>query len=387
MPNQGSSRNRPRVVVVGAGIIGASIAFQISRRNSPTTVLDKGQPGSGASSHSFAWINAAAKRPVAYHDLNRRSMEMWERFARDLHMDVGLTWGGQLVWESTADGAALLLRQLEDLQRWGYPCRQIDEAELRELEPGLSPGAVTAAAINQADGHVDPKKVVDACLFRAIEAGAEVQCNATVTGLNLMDSGDGTSKVRSVVTDRGEYPCDVLVLAAGIETTRLAALAGVSVPQQYSPGVVMQTDPRPPLLSTAAVLYAPQIDPGHPEVHLRQMANGVVQIGEGTQESLSRDDSQSHADDLLARATNYLPALSGARAYTVPVGIRPMPRDGFPAIGFPSRVPNMYVALMHSGVTLAPLVAELAALEIVDGARVEALEPYRPDRISLGGGC
>ena len=62
-----------------------------------------------------------------------------------------------------------------------------------------------------------------------------------------------------------------------------------------------------------------------------------------------------HADALLARATHYLPALAGARAIPVPVGYRPMPRDGFPVLGYPEPVPNLYLALMHSGVTLAPL--------------------------------
>jgi glycine/D-amino acid oxidase-like deaminating enzyme len=57
-----------------------------------------------------------------------------------------------------------------------------------------------------------------------------------------------------------------------------------------------------------------------------------------------------------------------------------MPHDGFPVLGYPEPVPNLYLALMHSGVTLAPLVGELAAMEIVDGARVQILDAYRPER-------
>ncbi len=103
-------------------------------------------------------------------------------------------------------------------------------------------------------------------------------------------------------------------------------------------------------------------------------------IGEGSQESLHRDDSQEHADELLDRATHYLPALAGATAFPVPVGYRPMPLDELPVIGFAEAVSNLYVAVMHSGVTLAPLVGEWAAMEIAHGARIEALERYRPDR-------
>ena len=66
----------------------------------------------------------------------------------------------------------------------------------------------------------------------------------------------------------------------------------------------------------------------------------------------------------------------------MPVGYRPMPRDGFPVLGFPKGTPNVYIALTHSGVTLAPLIGELAAMEIVDGVTVKMLSPYRPDRFS-----
>jgi glycine/D-amino acid oxidase-like deaminating enzyme len=84
------------VVVVGAGIVGASIAYHLARRQVAVTVLERHRPGAGASSHSFAWINAFGKEPYPYHDLNRRSMEVWHRFAQGLQADVGLHWGGEM---------------------------------------------------------------------------------------------------------------------------------------------------------------------------------------------------------------------------------------------------------------------------------------------------
>ena len=108
-----------------------------------------------------------------------------------------------------------------------------------------------------------------------------------------------------------------------------------------------------------------------------------MMIGEGTQESLAEDDSQEHADDLLDRARRFLPALNGARAVPVPVGWRPMPLDGYPIMGFTQEAPNLYVALTHSGVTLAPLISQLSMLEICDGAVVDAvLSPYRLERFT-----
>jgi len=144
---------------------------------------------------------------------------------------------------------------------------------------------------------------------------------------------------------------------------------------------VISTNPLfQPLLSNVSVVYAPPLEPDRPEIHLRQRLDGSVLIGEGSQESLARDDTQPHADELLARAAEYVPALKGASAIPVPVGYRPMPLDGFPVIGFLPKAPNVYLALTHSGVTLAPLMAQMATMEIVDGAKVELLEDYRPSR-------
>jgi glycine/D-amino acid oxidase-like deaminating enzyme len=369
--------NKLRVVVVGAGIVGASIAYHLALRNVSVTLVDKGKSGTGASSHSFAWINAGAKSPVSYHDFNRRSLEMWNRFAQQLGADVGLRWGGKISWEATPERAKELEKMVWQLQSWGYPTRFIDEAELRQLEPGLSPGPVAAAEFSEIEGQVDPQQVVDACVKRVRELGGVAQEDTAVGGLTLTRNG---SRVQSVQTSRGDIPCDVVVLAAGVDTTTLAAMAEVNVPQEESPGVVIRTDPRPKLLRSVPVVYAPPIDASQQEIHLRQTADGTLMIGEGSQESLSRDDSQSHANDLLARAIHYLPALAGAKAIPVPVGYRPMPLDGYPVLGFAEAAPNIYIALTHSGVTLAPLIGELAAIEIVDGARVKALQDYRPER-------
>ena len=371
------------VVVVGAGIVGASIAYCLSRRNNVNvTILEKSKPGLGASGHSFAWLNSFGKDPVDYHNLNCRSMNMWHRFARGLERDIGLHCGGQLRWENTDEGARALRQRVKQLQVWGYACRLIIAAEMRQLEPGLLPGTVKAASLSQGDGCVEPPKVIEACLEEACKHGAVVQTQAPVTGMSV-EKGSNTSRhIKALKTPCDEVDCDIVVLAGGVHTTKVAAMAGVHIPQQDSPGIVVRTTPCPPLLRNVSVIHAPRIDVDRQDVHLRQASDGTLMIGQGTQESLNRDDSQEHANELLARAKHYLPSIADASAVPVPVGYRPMPIDGFPVLGFTPSVPNLYIALMHSGVTLAPLVGEWATLEIVDGVRVEALNPYRPERFS-----
>lgn len=376
-----NSRTKIHVVIVGAGIVGASIAYCLSRRdNVNVTILEKSEPGLGASGHSFAWLNSFGKDPVGYHNLNCRSMDMWHRFAHGLERDIGFHCGGQLRWENTDEGARALCQRVKRLQERGYACRAITAAEMRELEPGLLPGTVKAASLSQADGCVEPLKVIEACLEKVRERGGVVQTQAPVTGMSVRNGSNTTRQINVLKTPSDEIDCDIVVLAGGIHTTQLAAMAGVHIPQQESPGVVARTTPCQPVLRSVSVIHAPKIDVHRRDVHLRQASDGTLAIGQGSQESLNRDDSQEHADELLARARHYLPSISDASAILVPVGYRPMPIDGFPVLGFVPSVPNLYIAFMHSGVTLAPLVGELATQEIVDGARVKMLNPYRPER-------
>jgi glycine/D-amino acid oxidase-like deaminating enzyme len=366
-----------KVVVVGAGIIGASIAYNLTRRPGvEVTVLEKATPGSGASEHSFAWTNAFDKDPQHYHTLNRDSMEIWHRFSRSIGLPEAFECRGRLLAENTEAGAARLEARVKTLQSWGYRCRMMPLAEVAALEPGLNCAGFTAASYSEVEGHVDVPRVIDACLQRAQERGASVMTSTSLTGLQRDDGG----RVEVVETTSEVLACDAVVIAGGTATPALAALAGVQIPQPVSPGIVVRTDPRPRLFSSISVAHLPALSATRPDIHLRQTADGVLQFGQGTQESLNNDDSQEHADDLLDRAIHYFPALKGATAIRQPVGFRPMPADGLPVLGFAASAPNLYLALMHSGVTLAPLVGEMAVLEIVDGASVSELAPYRVER-------
>jgi glycine/D-amino acid oxidase-like deaminating enzyme len=83
---------------------------------------------------------------------------------------------------------------------------------------------------------------------------------------------------------------------------------------------------------------------------------------------------------MLAAAQRYLPDLTRVKFEDIVIGWRPMPLDGFPVIGASPARRDVYLAVMHSGVTLAPVVGQLAASELLDGALAEPLKDFRPDR-------
>lgn len=371
-PN-GKKRN---IVIIGGGIIGATLTYHLSRRPGITvTLLERDTPGTGASGHSFAWANAFGKDPRHYHILNRWALDMWYRLARQLDADLGIHYGGEMRWENSPERAAQLHQRIQEIQTWGYPCRLISRDEMLALEPDLRPGVVAAASFSEADIHVETDTFIAACLRRASESGACIHPQTAVTGFTMHKN-----RVAAVETEAAAFPCDIAILATGVQTTELASLLQIHIPQQRSPGIVIQTTPCAKVLHNVAVMHAPPTDENHQHLHLRQLTDGSLRIGQGTQEGINRDASQQHADTLLARAKTYLPAITDAVAIPTPVGYRPMPLDGFPVIGFTENVPNVYIALMHSGVTLAPLVGEMATLEIADDANVDWFAPYRPER-------
>ena len=378
-----TSGNKPHLVVIGAGIVGASIAFHLALRGAHVTIVDAGEPGQGTSAVSFAWINGRDKNPRRYHDLNRRSLDMWERFARRLGGEVGLTWGGELRWAATPAGAEELLSRVRTLQSWGYPIRLMDAAEIKGMEPGLSTGPVTAASYTAIEGHVDTGKVVQTCLARAVERGATIQARTKVIGLHLSRSASGPARVEAVVMEGSELPCEVVVLAGGADTPALAACAGLEVPVYHTFGATIITETIPPVFQQAAVVHTPR--ELQPQLNFRQLPDGVFMLHGGSHggprdESMGRTDEE--VEQVFAAAQRFVPALEGVKIREVRRGRRPIPQDGLPILGFAQAAPNLYLAAMHSGVTLAPLVGEFAAIEIMDGVRVDLLEPYRVERFS-----
>ena len=365
------------VVVVGAGIVGASIAFHLSLRGAQVTIVDTGEPGQGTSRVSFAWINGRDKNPRHYHDFNRRSLDMWDRFARRLGGDVALTWGGELRWAATQREATELRERVNTLQSWGYPIRLVGPAELLQMEPGIAFGPVTVASYTPIDGHVDTGQVIRACLGRAIEMGAEVRANTQVLGFTDARSG----VIQAVQTTQGNIECDTVVLAVGADTPEMAALAGVEVPLYYTFGATIITTPLAPVFRQAAVIHTPR--DADPQMNFRQLPGGSMMLHGGSHGGAvdrSLGQTEAEIEQVVAAATRLIPALEGAKIREVRRGRRPIPKDGHPILGFTQAVPNLYIAAMHSGVTLAPLVGELAAIEIADKIKVDILEPYRLER-------
>jgi glycine/D-amino acid oxidase-like deaminating enzyme len=362
LPHVAAQTRTPRVVVAGAGIIGANVAYQLAKRGAAVTVIERDTPATGATAKSFAWINATfSKQPRPYYELNRLGIQAWRRLEDDMKLPI--VWGGSLEWYRGAKEAEELRRAVKAHQSWGYSVAMVDGAGLAALEPNVTFGEVGAAAHADEEGHVDPVAATHAILQRAVSFGATVRSRTWVTGI------DAPGKLRAVQTNLGDLPADVLVIACGTDTRRIAAMAGLHVPLKDSPGVLVHTAP------TRALLNRVVLAPG---AHMKQKADGRIVTGVGFGGTPTTDSSMAAAETFLrTAAAGVVAALDTAKVEYVTLGNRPLPSDGFPIVGFPPKRRDIYVTVMHSGVTLSPFIGRAAAVEILDGVDIEPLAPYR----------
>jgi glycine/D-amino acid oxidase-like deaminating enzyme len=227
---------------------------------------------------------------------------------------------------------------------------------------------VALAAFAASEGHVDPVLATQLLVEQARRAGARVLHPVEVRGLI-----ERKGRLRALATSDGEVQADVLVIACGSDTPVLARLAGFDVPLKESPGVLVHTRPLAPLVERVVLA---------PVAHLKQKPDGRVVVGADFEGSARADASLEAARRVLVRASSVLPALAGEEPEFVTMGFRPLPRDDFPVIGFAPKRRDVYVAVMHSGVTLSPAVANLAAMELLDGITADPLVPFRPERFA-----
>ena len=368
---RGAAAGRDRVVVVGGGIVGSSVAYYLAKKGAQVVLLEKEKPAAGATSRSFGWINGSySKQPRSYNDLCRLSMASYHLQEQELDGAMKVEWAGSLNWSADPEYSRRLRSRAQQHQKWGYPIRLVDEGEFRRLEPEVEPGPMLAAAYSEQEGTIDPLETNMVLVEKARQAGAGVEYPCEVTDLDLQ-----LGRLRGVKTTCGDIKADVLVLACGVGTPRLAEKAGIKVPLVDSPGLLAHTKP------STRVLHRIVRSPG---VEMRQKRDGTIVTGEGYGGAGPRvgEDITEQGELALQRIAPFLPQLKGMEIDRVTLGWRPVPEDGHPILGFAESCPDVYLTVMHSGITLSSIVGRLAALEILDDLRLDMLEPYRVSRFS-----
>jgi glycine/D-amino acid oxidase-like deaminating enzyme len=280
-------------------------------------------------------------------------------------------------WAETDEQRTVLTERLHRLREWGYPAEELTVRQLADLEPALRAPATAQIAYFPAEGFVHGKQAADALLARAGSAGAELMLD---TGDVAIEASGG--EVRAVrLPDGSRVQADVYVCCTGWRTIHLLQPLGVPValvpgdaPGSTAPCLIVSTDGPAPV---SRVIHTPA-------VNVRPGWGGGVVLESGEVNGLV--DGRTPPADLdrlgrvLVQRAEHLLAGFSASGVRRELCVRPLPVDGHPVVGWLPELRNAYLAVSHSGITLAPVLAELVDADIRQGA--DELTPYRPTRFA-----
>lgn len=364
-----------RVVIIGSGIVGSSVAYECAKAGAAVLVLEAGSIAGGTSAVSFAWTNATGKRPRPYFALNVAGMRAHLELKRDFGSAPWFTQTGSLEWRTSPEAIAAQLDSVRQEQEWGYGAEWIDRTALADMEPDIDVAATGDGPIAYypEEGWVDPV-VYAAWLLRAAKArwGAEVHSNARVTRVET-EGG----RVKAVRTEgEGRYPADAVVNCTGGWSSE--ALGDVpAIPLASTVGVLGFTPPV--ALTLRSQFHADDLDV-RPDGAGRLMVH-KISVDEMVEEPQALSVDGREAAALLEAARVVLPDLLGVGIEAIRTGIRPIPQDGFTCAGAMPEVAGYYFAITHSGVTIAPYLGKVVADEVVRGNVHDDMEGFRPSRL------
>jgi glycine oxidase len=371
-----------KVTVVGAGVIGCAVAYELARRGARVHVVDPRTPGQGATRASAGILAPYIEgHDSALLKLCVRSLALYDEFIQrlivDSSADVEYSRCGTLQ-VAAADGETIRLGALaRDLAQARVAHRFFDGNEVREIEPELSTHAHSALLI-PSHGYVVAASLVAALVAAATRLGVVFE-TATVTQVG------GAAGGACVHTSNGRVEGDAAVMAAGSWSPLIPVRAGLETASARTP--------RPPVRPVRGQLVRLEAEgfvarhvlwaPGCYVVPLR---DGSVLVG-ATVENVGFDERPTAGGvrGLLNAATSWFPALENAIFAGTRVGLRPGTDDELPVVGRSATMPRVFYATGHfrNGVLLAPFTASLAADLIVDGHEGPGMELMRPARVGL----
>lgn len=361
-----------KAIVIGAGILGLSTAWRLAHSGVQTTLLESAQSlGDGATSATFAWLNAANKTPQNYYQLNVDGMNYYNRLATELHNPRWLHPSGRIEWHTSSDAGNTLNQKIERLRDWGYSVETLPITDLPRIDPGIrAPEGIENFVYFPHEGYVQPHDMLGHLAQLCIQSGVELVLNTEATGF-IEQSG----KVAGVTSASGEhFHADIVVSCVGAASEDLLGTLNFSVPMASSVGAAAITTP------TTGYFQAICQNDG---VHFRPDGAGRIFMRSqqlDMQNFTESDRGEAIADQMLESVQQVIPLAAGASIDAIRVTTRPVPADGLPFVGHVPGIEGIYLMVTHSGATLGPLLADIATREITSDFRDPRLSTFRPGR-------
>ncbi|MDP4098631.1 glycine oxidase ThiO [Paenibacillus sp. P96] len=360
--------------VIGAGVIGSSIAYQLTKRGFKTILIERLAPGQGATRAAAGMLAAECEAFVhpELAALAMRSRNMFGELVRELEALTGLQTGyvtAGFVIPARTPVEAERLSALAD-KKDGAAVQWWDAEEISRRIPGLK-GQVAGGLFREQETQLLPQRLTRALVAGAEKLGAELLTGTTVHEILTVDN-----RVRGVKTSGGHIVCPKVVFAGGLDELRLLRTCGIQLDMYPVKGeVAAVTMPARPLDYT---IYAE-------DVYLVPKPDGELWIGATSRaHKAGADVSAGGLQHLLTRACAWLPEIRESSFLRAWSGLRPQTRDGLPFIGPVPDVAGLYAACGHyrNGILLSAATGEAIA-DFITGLTAEQLKlmALSPERV------
>jgi sarcosine oxidase subunit beta len=369
---------RAEVVIVGGGVVGASIAYHLAARGvRDVLVLERDQLGSGSTTRNAGGVRLQFSTEINVL-LSLRSLPRIERFAEEMGVDPHLRQVGYLFLITEERDVAPFEESLAMWKRLEVPAERLDAASVHRIFPELRVDDLRFATLCMRDGYCDPTSLLNGYVARAREKGVRFREHEPAIAITR-EGG----RVTAVRTAKGDIACATVVNAAGAWAAEVGRLAGIDLPIRPLRRQIFVTDPVPGLdrefpltVEFASTLYF------HRESGGVLMGMADPTDGPGFESSVNWD----FLPTLVERALYRLPILERAKVKTGWAGFYEDTPDKHPIIGAIPGVEGFLCAAGFSGhgIMHAPAAGEAIAEMITDGRTSLDVTPLAYDRFRRG---
>jgi len=374
------------VVVIGGGVIGASVAYHLARRKVGVVLLEMGDAASGSSGGCGGTVFLQTKSPGTHLELALASARRFVHLEQELGAGFEYQRHGGMIIIEHEDEMQTLGPFVEQQNRSGLEVLLLDRKQAREMEPSLSE-KILGAAYSPMDAQVNPMFLTFAFLKAAGDLGAKIITGTRVTGFQLT-----SNCIKSVKTDKGEIHTATVVNAGGVYAAQIGALLDLDIPIKPRRGQLVVTEAIGPIISRCmlsaqyiAAKFSPALAQKGGGVSIEPTANGNFILG-STREFAGFDKRATLAGILhiAQHVSRILPCLKKLNLIRVFAGLRPYTPDGRPILGMVAGLDGFVMAAGHEGdgIALSPITGEIIADLIIDNKTSFPLEAYRLERFN-----